>query len=360
MAEDLDRSARFPRELYQEMCTLGLFGVTVPQAYGGVGADCQTYAMVMEALAGGYAAVGDYFSLMELVSSLLAHHGTREQRENYLTPLLQGERLCAFALTEPQAGSDLGGITTTARPTDDGWVLSGSKLWIQNAPVCDFALVLARIEDPGNPKATGIFIVDAERKGFSRGPAEDKMGQRASQVGALFFDGIELPANALLGEHGKGLRSMLSALDKGRVGMASLAVGIHQAALDAALEHALSRHQFGRPIADFQAIQFMLADMAKDLHAARLLVQDAARRLDLGEEASQYCSIAKCFATDAANLHVSNALQVFGGSGYIRGFPIERLFRDARITQIYEGTNQIQRIVIARKLMASAAATSPG
>src|SRR5690606_11239778 len=174
MAEDLDRSARFPRELYQEMCTLGLFGVTVPQAYGGVGADCQTYAMVMEALAGGYAAVGDYFSLMELVSSLLAHHGTREQRENYLTPLLQGERLCAFALTEPQAGSDLGGITTTARPTDDGWVLSGSKLWIQNAPVCDFALVLARIEDPGNPKATGIFIVDAERKGFSRGPAEDK------------------------------------------------------------------------------------------------------------------------------------------------------------------------------------------
>ncbi len=355
LAAELDRSASFPRDLYREMCGLGLFGVTVPQEYGGVGADCRTYAMVMEALAGGYAAVGDYFSLMELVSSLLAQHGTPEQRTNYLAPLLGGERLCAFALTEPQAGSDLAGISTTARRTGTGWVLNGSKLWIQNAPVCDFALVLARIDTPDDPKATGVFIVDADRKGFSRGPAEDKMGQRASQVGALYFDGIELPAHALLGTAGKGLRTMLGALDKGRVGMASLAVGIHQAALDAALEQALARRQFGRPIADFQAIQFMLADMAKDLHASRLLVQDAARRLDHREDASQYCSIAKCFATDAANLHVSNALQVFGGSGYIRGFPIERLFRDARITQIYEGTNQIQRIIIARKLMAGAA-----
>ncbi len=358
LAEELDREARFPRELYREMCGLGLFGVTVPQELGGVGADCRAYAMVMEALANGYAAVGDYFSLMELVSSLLARYGTPGQQATYLAPLLAGERLCAFALTEPQAGSDLSGIGTIARQSGTGWLLNGSKLWIQNAPVCDFALVLARIESASDPKATGVFIVDAERRGFSRGAAEDKMGQRASQVGALYFDDIELPAQALLGEAGKGLRTMLGALDKGRVGMAALAVGIHQAALDAALEQAVSRKQFGQRIADFQSIQFMLADMAKDLHASRLLVQDAARRLDHSEEASQYCSIAKCFATDAANLHVSNALQIFGGSGYIRGFPVERLFRDARITQIYEGTNQIQRMIIARRLLKGAATAS--
>lgn len=358
IAAELDRTSAFPRELYKDMCSLGLFGITVPEDLGGVGGDCQAYALVMEELANGYAAVGDYFSLMELVSTLLTRFGTPEQHAAYLAPLLAGEKLCAFALTEAQAGSDLAGVKSMATKTASGWSLSGSKLWIQNAPVCDFALVLARVAPADKPKSMGVFIVEADRKGFSRGKKEEKMGQRASQIGALYFDEIALPEDALLGEAGRGLHMMLSVLDKGRVGMASLAVGIHRAALDAALEQAAARRQFGQRIADFQAIQFMLADMAKDLHASRLLVQDAARRLDEAQDATQYCSIAKCFATDAANLHTSNALQIFGGSGYIRGFLVERLFRDARITQIYEGTNQIQRMIIARKLLEPVTATA--
>lgn len=351
IANELDRTSAFPRELYREMCSLGLFGINVPEEVGGVGADCQAYALVMEELAAGYAAIGDYFSLMELLSTLLSRFGTKEQQAGYLAPLLAGDKLGAFALTEPEAGSDLGGLKTTATRTPRGWKLSGSKLWIQNAPVCDFALVLARLSPADGPKSMGIFIVDADRPGFSRGNKEEKMGQRASQIGALFFDEIDLPDTALLGEAGKGFKIMMSVLDKGRVGMASLAVGIHRAALEAAIEQAKQRRQFGQPIADFQAIQFMLADMAKDLHASRLLVQDAARRIDTGAESTQFCSIAKCFATDAANLHVSNALQIFGGSGYIKDFLVERLFRDVRITQIYEGTNQIQRMIIARKIL---------
>jgi alkylation response protein AidB-like acyl-CoA dehydrogenase len=254
-------------------------------------------------------------------------------------------------LTEAEAGSDLGGIKTTARRTGSGWALEGGKLWIHNAPVADFAVVLARTDPAAGKRGMSIFLVDRAAAGYRVGKAEHKMGQRASQVGALHFEGVALAEEARLGPEGRGFHMMMSVLEKGRVGIAALAVGILEAALEAATEQAKSRRQFGQAIAEFQAVQWMLADMAKDLHAARLMTLDAAARLDAGTKATAECSMAKCFASDAAVAHTANAVQIHGGMGYIRGIEVERLYRDAKITQIYEGTNQIQRLIIARQLL---------
>jgi alkylation response protein AidB-like acyl-CoA dehydrogenase len=270
--------------------------------------------------------------------------------------LLRAEKRAAYCITEAEAGTDVSGVKTTAERTAQGWRLNGSKLWIHNAPVADYGFVLARTDKAAGKRGMSIFIVDLALPGVTRGPKEHKMGQRASQVGALHFDGVELAADALLGEENRGFHIMMSVLDKGRAGIAALAVGIAQAGLEAALDYAQTRRQFGKPIADNQGIQWMLADMAKDIRAARLLVQDAAARLDAGEPATAACSMAKCFASDIAVQHTANAVQIFGGSGYIRGFEVERLYRDAKITQIYEGTNQIQRTIIARELLAHGAA----
>jgi alkylation response protein AidB-like acyl-CoA dehydrogenase len=308
----------------------------------------------MEELSRGYASIADQCGLVELIATLLSRHGTPAQRERYLAPLLRGERRCAYAITEAEAGSDVAGIRTTATRTAGGWRLDGGKLWIHNAPVCDFAVVLARTEPEAGRRGMSILIVDADRPGFSRGPKEHKMGQRASQVGALHFDGVELPAEALLGQEGRGFHMMMSVLDKGRVGIAALAVGIAQAGLEAALGYARQRRQFGKAVAEFQGLRFMLADMAKDIQAARLLTWDAAQKLDAGEPATMACSMAKCVAGDVAVARTADAVQVFGGSGYIRGFEVERLYRDAKICQIYEGTNQIQRAIIARELLRQA------
>ena len=217
--------------------------------------------------------------------------------------------------------------------------------------MADFAAVLARTDKAAGHRGMSIFLVDRDAKGYSIGKREHKMGQRASQVGALFFDGIELPETALLGPLNRGFHMMMSVLDKGRVGIASLAVGILQAALEASIAQAKQRQQFGKPIAEFQAVQWMIADMAKDTHAARLMVHDAASKYDSGTRATLECSMAKCFASDAAVAHTANAVQIHGGSGYIQGFEVERLYRDAKITQIYEGTNQIQRMIMARQLL---------
>jgi alkylation response protein AidB-like acyl-CoA dehydrogenase len=350
-AEALDREERFPAEIYARMAELGLLGLAVPDEYGGAGMDVQAFAIVMEELSRGYASVADQCGLVELVGGLLAAHGTPEQRERHLGPILRAEERAAYCITEAEAGSDVSGIRTTAERTSSGWRLNGSKLWIHNAPVADTAFVLARTDPAAGRRGMSIFIVECALPGVSRGLKEHKMGQRASQVGALYFDDVELPRDSLLGEEGRGFHLMMESLDRGRVGIAALAVGIGQAALDAALEYARTRRQFGRAIAEFQGIQWMLADIAKDLTAARLLVRDAAAALDAGVPATLACSIAKCFASDMAVQHTSTALQIFGGSGYIRGFEVERLYRDARITQIYEGTNQVQRSIIARELL---------
>lgn len=350
-AEALDADEAFPEDLFKQMADLGLFGITVPEEYGGLGADCRTYAIVMEELSRGYASIADQCGLVELLGTLLSLHGSEAQRRQYLEPLLRFERRCAYALTEAGAGSDVSGIRTTAKRDGDGWRLSGEKLWIHNAPVCDFAAVLARTDPEAGHRGMSIFLVDTNQAGVSKGPKEHKMGQRASQVGALTFDDVKLPAEALLGTEGRGFHMMMSVLDKGRVGISALAVGIVQAALDASVEYAGIRKQFGQAIGEFQGVQWMIADMAKATHAARLLVQDAAAKLDNGARATLECSMAKCFAGDAAVEHTANAVQIHGGMGYIRGVEVERLYRDAKITQIYEGTNQIQRMIIARQLL---------
>ena len=350
LAEELDREERFPAELYEEMAKLGLFGIGVPEALGGPGFDTLTYALVMEELSRGYASVADQCGLIELISSLLVRHGT--QRQQAMLPEVLGMRAkVAYCITEPEAGTDVSGIRTTAVRDGNGWRLNGGKIWIHNAPVADYGFVLARTDKDAGNRGMSIFIVDLHADGIERGPKEHKMGQRASQVGALNFNDVRLSADALLGEEGRGFHMMMSVLDKGRVGIASLAVGIAQAGLEAALEYAGTRKQFGKAISDFQGVQWLLADMAKDIEAARLLVHSAASKIDAGADATKACSIAKCFAGDMAVQRTADAVQVFGGSGYIRGFEVERLYRDAKITQIYEGTNQIQRMIIARELL---------
>lgn len=350
-AEELDREERFPAELYDQMAELGLFGICVPEDMGGPGFDVITYALVMEELSRGYASVADQCGLVELISTLLVQQGTPAQRDRHLAEVLSMKQKVAYCITEPEAGTDVSGIRTTAIRDGDGWRLNGGKIWIHNAPVADLGFVLARTDPEAGHHGMSIFIVDLHAEGVSRGPKEHKMGQRASQVGPLNFDSVRLDQDALLGPEGRGFHIMMSVLDKGRVGIAALAVGIGQAGLESATDYAQQRRQFGKEIAEFQGVQWLLADMAKDIEAARLLVHSAAHKLDTGQDATKACSMAKCFSGDMAVARTADAVQVFGGSGYIRGFEVERLYRDAKITQIYEGTNQIQRMIIARELL---------
>lgn len=350
-AAELDETEAFPRDIYAALGRLGLLGITVPGAMGGAEAGVLAYALVMEELARGYASVADQVGLVELLGTLLSEHGTDAQRAEFLAPLLRYERSCAYALTEAEAGSDLASLRTRAVRDGDGWRLTGEKMWIHMAPRADFAAVLARTDPAAGHRGMSIFLVDLHAAGVERLRAEHKMGQRASPVGGLRFADVKLPAGALLGPEGRGFHMMMSVLDKGRVGIAALAVGILQRALEESIAHARSRVQFGRPIAEQQAIRFMIADMAKDAHAARLMAHDAARRMDEGRKATLEASMAKCFAADAAVARTADAVQIHGGTGYIRGVTVERLYRDAKITQIYEGTNQIQRVIMARELL---------
>ena len=353
-ANDLDHEESFPAEIYAQMGKLGLFGITVPEEHGGAGLDTYAYSVVMEELSRGYASVADQCGLVELIGTLLTRYGTPEQLKR-LPDILSGKTRVAYCLTEAEAGSDLSNVRTTARETLEGYVVDGGKLWIHNAPVADLGFVLASTDPAAGHRGMSIFLIDLHAPGVSRGPKEHKMGQRASQVGALNFDGVAVPREALLGPKGRGFHIMMSVLEKGRVGIASLAVGIAQAGLEAALGYARDRRQFGKPILDNQGLQWLLADMAKDIAAARALVERAALLIDHEKPATSASSMAKCFASDMAVAQTANAVQVFGGSGYIRGFEVERLYRDAKITQIYEGTNQIQRTIIARELIRNGA-----
>jgi len=303
-AEALDHEERFPADIYAQMGELGLFGITVAEEYGGAGLDAYAYSIVMEELSRGYASVADQCGVVELIGTLLTRYGSDAQKRAWLPDVVTARKLVAYCITEAEAGSDVSGIRTTARRNGDGWVLNGSKIWIHNA---------------------------------------------------LNFDDVELGPEALLGEEGRGFHMMMSVLEKGRIGIAALAVGIAQAGLEAALEYSQVRKQFGKAISDNQGIQWMLADMAKDITAARALVHRAAIMLDNGLPANGACSMAKCFAGDVAVAQTANAVQIFGGSGFIRGFEVERLYRDAKICQIYEGTQQIQRTVIARELLKNGA-----
>jgi alkylation response protein AidB-like acyl-CoA dehydrogenase len=355
IAERLDRDEAFPGDIYRQMGEIGLFGITVPESSGGAGLDCYAYSIVMEELSRGYASVADQCGLVELVTTLLSRYGNHTQQSLWTGDLVSARKKAAYCITEPEAGSDVSGVKTTAVRSGGGWILSGGKIWIHNAPVADVGFVLARTNPAAGNRGMSIFIVPLDAPGVTRGSKEHKMGQRASQVGSLNFDDVALEESALLGEEGRGFHMMMSVLEKGRVGIAALAVGIAQAGLEAALDYAQTRKQFGQTIASNQGLQWMLADMVKDIVAARTLVQRAAVMIDNGEPANAACSIAKCFAGDMAVAQTSNALQIFGGSGYIRGFEVERLYRDAKICQIYEGTQQIQRTVIARELVKNGA-----
>ena len=351
-AAELDETEAFPADIYRGLASLGLLGITVPEAMGGAEAGVEAYAIVMEELSRGYASVADQVGLVELLATLLSEHGTAEQRARYLAPLLRYDLSCAYALTEAEAGSDLANLSTTARRDGAGWVLDGEKMWIHMAPRADFAAVLARTDPAAGHRGMSIFLVDLPAPGVERLRAEHKMGQRASPVGGLRFSGVRLAQDALLGPEGRGFHMMMSVLDKGRIGIGALAVGILQRALEESVGYAKARVQFGKPIADQQAIRFMIADMAKDTHAARLMVRHAAQRMDAGAKVTLEASMAKCFASDAAVARTADAVQIHGGTGYIRGVTVERLYRDAKITQIYEGTNQIQRVIMAREIFA--------
>ncbi len=351
LAEALDRDERFPSELYAQMGALGLFAISIPEEHGGAGLDALAYAIVMEELSRGYASVADQCGLIELIATLLSRYGTVAQRDRIIGPMVRAETKVAYCITESEAGSDVAGVKTTATRDGEGWRLSGAKLWIHNAPVADLAFVLARTDPAAGHRGMSIFIVDLHADGVTRGPKEHKMGQRASQVGGLTFDEARLGADALLGEEGRGFHMMMSVLEKGRLGIAALAVGIAQAGLEAALDYARTRRQFGRPIAENQGLQWMLADMGTAIAGARALAHRAALLIDNDLPANAACSMAKLVAGDTAVAQTGNAVQIFGGVGYIRGFEVERLYRDAKITQIYEGTQQIQRTVIARELL---------
>jgi alkylation response protein AidB-like acyl-CoA dehydrogenase len=354
VAADLDRDEVFPAEIYAQMGKLGLFGITVPEEQRGAGLDCYAYAIVMEELSRGYASIADQCGVVELIGTLLTRYGTPEQLI-LLPDILAAKTRIAYCLTEAEAGSDLSNVRTTAREMSDGYIIDGGKLWIHNAPVADLGFVLASTDPAAGHRGMSIFLVDLNAPGVSRGPKEHKMGQRASQVGALNFDGVMVQRDALLGPKGRGFHIMMSVLEKGRVGIAALAVGIAHAGIEAALAYARDRRQFGKPILENQGLQWMLADMAKDIAAARALVERAALLIDHEKPATAAAAMAKCFASDVAVAQTANAVQIFGGSGYIRGFEVERLYRDAKITQIYEGTNQIQRTIIARELIKNGA-----
>ena len=354
IVEELDATERFPSEVYEHMGKLGLLGITVPESDGGVGGSAADYVAVMEELSYGYASVADQCGLVELVSSLISAYGTAEQKARYLPGLIAGTLRPSYALTEAQAGSDLGGLKTNARRDGDGWVLNGEKIYIHNAPVADVAMVLA-VTDPSKRKRGGMsmFLVPTDTPGVEKAYREKKMGQKASPVGGFIFTDVQLPADALLGDEGAGFSAVLHVLEKGRLGIGALANGITRAALDTAREHAQSREQFGQPIAGFQAVAFQLADMATDHRAARLLLDDGAARIDRGEPAGAASSMAKLFASESAVRNTGRAVQILGGGGYIRGVPAERLYRDARITTIYEGTSEVQRLIISRDVLAT-------
>ena len=353
IVEVLDAEERFPSEIYEELGAMGMLGINIPTEDGGAGGSALDYALVMEILSAGYASIADQVGLIELVGSLISKFGTEAQKRKYLPGIFAGTSRCSYGLTEPNAGSDLGGLKTYAEKQSDGsWILNGEKIYIHNAPVADFAMVLAETDKTkGKRGGMSMFLVDIDQPGVSRAYKEKKMGQKASPVGGFIFENVQLSADSILGEEGNGFGNVLQGLEKGRLGIAALANGISRAALATATEHARSREQFGAPIASFQAIAFTLAEMATDYAASTNLIHSAARKLDAKQDANATCSMAKLFASEAANRNASRAVQILGGGGYIRGVEAERLYRDARITTIYEGTSEVQKLVISRAVL---------
>jgi butyryl-CoA dehydrogenase len=351
-AKELDETGRFPRDILRKAAELGLLGVAIPEEQGGAGMDHIAYSIVIEEIACACASTAVILSVQNsLFCDPVLRFGSDAQKQKFLVPFARGEKIGAFALTEPQAGSNAAALTTKAVRKGDGYVIDGAKAWITGGGVADAALVFVNTKPELGEKGITALLVERGTPGFSVGKEEKKLGIHATSCCALIFSGCEVAVENRLGEEGEGYKVALSTLDGGRIGIASQAIGIAQGAFEAALEYAKQRQAFGHPIADFQAIQFMLADMATEIEAARLLARRAAWKYDTGVRATLEAASAKLFASEMATRVAHKAIQIHGGNGYSREYPVERAYRDARITEIYEGTSEIQRMVIAGQLL---------
>ena len=352
-AAERDRVPRFPREAFAKMGKLGMLGMTVPAEFGGAGTDYVSYALAVMEIAAADGATSTSFQVHNsLVCLPLLRHGTPEQKERYLRPLACGEQLGAFCLTEPGAGSDAAAITTRARKVGNKFVLNGAKQFITSGKSADLALVFAVTDPAAGKRGISAFIVPTRTPGYTVVRVEQTMGQRSSDHCQIAFEDCEVLPEQMLGEEGQGLKIALGNLEGGRIGVAAQSVGMARAAYDAALTYAKERRTFGKPIIEHQAIAFGLADMATSLQAAELMVLHAARLRDAGQPCLKEASMAKLFASEMAEQVCSRAIQIHGGYGYLNDFPVERLYRDVRVCTIYEGTSDIQRLVIGRRLAA--------
>ncbi|MFF8609128.1 acyl-CoA dehydrogenase family protein [Streptomyces sp. NPDC015346] len=349
-AAEEEEAGRFPRELFSLLSTSGLLGLPYDSEYGGGDQPYAVYLQVLEELAAARLTVGLGVSVHTLSCHALAGFGTKEQRAAHLPAMLGGGLLGAYCLSEPASGSDAASLRTKAVREGDDWVLTGTKAWITHGGIADFCTVMARTGGEG-PKGITAFLVPGDAEGLSAAAPERKMGMKGSPTAQIHFDGVRIPDARRIGEEGQGFAIALSALDSGRLGIAACAVGLAQAALGQAVEYARERRQFGRPIADFQGLRFLLADMATRIEAGRALYLEAARLRDEGLPFGRQAAMAKLFCTDAAMQVTTDAVQVLGGYGYTADFPVERYMREAKMLQIVEGTNQIQRMVIARHLV---------
>jgi len=354
LAKELDETGRFPRETLRKAGELGLTGIAVSESHGGAGMDHISYCIVLEEIARVCASTSVILSVQNsLYCGALDHYGTEEQKSKFLVPFARGERIGCYALTEPQAGSNAAALKTRAVRRSDCYVVNGTKAWITNGGVADAGIIFVNTHPEKGEKGITALVIEKGTRGFAIGKEERKLGIHATACTELVFTDCEVPVTNRLGAEGEGYKIALATLDNGRIGIAAQAVGIARGAFEAALGYARQRQAFGRPIAEFQAIQFMLADMATEIDAARLLARRAAWKQDLGARFSMEASIAKLFASEMATRVTHKAIQIHGGNGYSSEYPVERAYRDARITEIYEGTSEIQRLVIASWVLKS-------
>ena len=352
IAAELDRDHRFPYELLPRLADMNLMGMPYPEKEGGAGADYVSYVIAVEELSRACASTGIILSAhTSLATWPIFKFGTEAQKERYLHDMASGRRLGAFALTEPAAGTDAAAGTATATQHADGYALNGSKMFITNAPYAEVYIAFAKTDPERGARGMSAFIVEKDTPGFSVGEAEHKLGIRGSSTPPVYFSDCRVPKEALLGGEGDGFKIAMQTLDGGRIGVSAQALGIAQAALDASVAYAKERVQFGKPIATLQAIQWMIADMATEIDAARLLVYRAASCVDNGRPYSTEGAMAKLFASETATRVAGKAIQIHGGYGYTESYPVERNYRDAKITELYEGTSEVQRMVIARSAL---------
>lgn len=348
----LDQNNAFPHEQIKKFGEMGMMGLPYPEKYGGAGKDVLSYAIAVEELSRVDGGTGVILSAhVSLGAFPIAHFGNDKQKEKYLVPIVKGEKLAAFGLTEPNAGSDASGTQTTAKRDGDGYILNGNKIFITNAPFADTYIVFAATDKDKGTHGISAFIVEKGWEGFTFGDHYDKLGIRSSSTAELKFKNVYVPKENLLGQEGEGFKIAMATLDGGRIGIAAQALGIAQGAFEAAVEYAKEREQFGKPISAQQAIGFKIADMATKIRCARFLVYSAAEMKQAGQPYGKESAMAKMYASDIALEVVNDAVQIFGGTGYLKGMDVERMYRDAKITTIYEGTNEIQRIVIASHIL---------